>query len=712
MLSKFIPIVQMISGESTTSQDHSPSRWQSRARTAWYVAAVLTLAVVILAIPGYIRAMPKGFSVFEFAANPSPVVLAINVLTALISFATAILSLYLAFLLFHRWPDDRMALFLSFYLLVFGIYSGPFDMLVVKEPFSLISKVWNSIFTPLIIYPASCILFLLFPDGRFAPDWSRRLALAALVTAPVGTIANLIWFRSQPGAVAPIVISSILMVVVVSGVLYAQFYRYRHIASRQQRQQIKWVVYGLGIMLFLLVATALPYFWSFTLPANTPYPLWLAITTAIYYLSFAVFPVSLTIAVMRYRLYDIDILINRTLVYGALTGCVVALYVLVVGAFGVLLETAGNLIVALVATGLVAVLFQPLRARLQKTVNRMMYGERDEPFTVLRRLGQRLESSGVPEDILSAIVETITQVLKLPYAEITLLHGEKFECAAQYGAKVDEVFPFPIQYQGQIIGYLNVTSRGMGESFGEADEGLLRQIARQAGPVAQAVQLTRDLRQSRARLVTAREEERRRLRRDLHDGLGPVLASQGLKIAAVSHLLDADPQRARKFLDELASQNEATVAEIRRLVYALRPPELDELGLVGAVRDYVAGLNGSSAGERHLQVIIQMPGGKLPELPAAIEVAAYRIATEALTNVTWHAMAHYCTVSFTLEENGSSKILQLRIVDDGIGFSKRLKAGVGLNSMRERAEEVSGTFTIDSAHQTGTRVVARLPLAI
>jgi multisubunit Na+/H+ antiporter MnhB subunit len=347
--------------------------------------------VVILAIPGYIRAVPKGFSVFEFAANPSPVVLAINVLTALISFATVILCLYLAFLLFHRRPDDRMALFLSFYLLVFGFYSGPNSLLIAKEPFSLFSKVWNSIFTPLIMYPASCFLFLLFPDGCFAPDWSRRLALAALVTAPVGTIANLIWFRSQPSSLAVMVISSLLTVVVVSGVLYALFYRYRHIASRQQRQQIKWVVYGLGIMLFLLVATALPYF-----------------------------------------------LINRTLVYGALTVGVVGVYALVVGGIAVLFQTQSNLLIALLATGFVAVLFQPLRARLQGAVNRLMYGERDEPFTVLRRLGERLESSGMPEDILAAIVETVAQALKLPYAEITLLHGEEFKCAAHYGAKADE----------------------------------------------------------------------------------------------------------------------------------------------------------------------------------------------------------------------------------------------------------------------------------
>jgi signal transduction histidine kinase len=711
-LSKFIPIVQMIRGKSTSSQEQSPTRWQSRTRTAWYVAAVLTLAAVIMAIPGYIRAVPKGFSVIEFAANPSPVVLAINITTALISFAAVILCLYLAFLLFHHGPDDRMALFLSFYLLVFGFYSGPYNLLIGKEPFSLINEVWNSIFTPLIMYPASCFLFLLFPDGRFAPDWSRWLALAALVTAPVGTITNLIWFRSQPGALAVMVISSIFTVVVVAGVLYAQFYRYRHIASRQQRQQIKWVVYGLCIMLFLQVATATPYFWSFTLPASTPYPLWLAISTAIYFLSFAVFPVSLTMAVMRYRLYDIDILINRTLVYGALTVGVVGVYALVVGGIGVLFQTQSNLLIALLATGLAAALFQPLRARLQKVVNRLMYGERDEPLTVLRRLGQRLESSGMPEDILTAIVQTVSQALKLPYAEITLLNGETLECAARYGEKAEERISFSIQYQGQTVGYLNVASRGPGETFGEADEGLLRQIAWQAGPVAYTVQLTRDLRQSRARLVTAREEERRRLRRDLHDSLGPVLASQGLKIAAVSHLLNADPERARKLLEQLASQNETTVSEIRRLVYALRPPELDELGLVGAVRDYAAGLNGSLAGERHLQVSIQQPAGELSGLPAAIEVAAYRIATEALTNVTRHAMAHQCTVSFSLEDKGSAKALQLKIVDDGVGLSDHGKVGVGLNSMRERAEEVGGTFTIESAPQTGTQVVARFPLAL
>jgi signal transduction histidine kinase len=420
--------------------------------------------------------------------------------------------------------------------------------------------------------------------------------------------------------------------------------------------------------------------------------------------------IAVAIAIFKYRLYDIDLLINRTLVYGALSLIVVGLYALVVGGMSMLFQTRVNLIIALVGTGLVAVLFNPLRQRLQLSVNRLLYGERDEPLSVLRRLGERLEGSSTPEDTLPAIVETIAQALKLPYAEITLQREKEFERAAWIGKHTNGKVPFPILYQGETIGYLSVSPRGPGESLTKMDKELLRQIARQAGPVSQAVQLTRDLRRSRARLVTAREEERRRLRRDLHDGLGPVLASQGLKIAAVSYLVESDPKRAQVLLDELASQNEATVSEIRRLVYALRPPELDELGLVGAVRDYADGLDLKSGNGTHLRLNVQPPDGELLGLPAAVEVAAYRIATEALTNVTRHARAHHCTVDFKMDTNGDEKVLLMEIADDGVGFQNNGRTGVGLNSMRERAEEVRGELHIESAQHRGTRVVASFPL--
>jgi two-component system NarL family sensor kinase len=225
------------------------------------------------------------------------------------------------------------------------------------------------------------------------------------------------------------------------------------------------------------------------------------------------------------------------------------------------------------------------------------------------------------------------------------------------------------------------------------------------------VQLTADLRRARQQLVTTREEERRRLRRDLHDGLGPVLASQGLKLAAIRQLVERDPATAEQMLDQVMAQNETTVAEIRRLVYELRPPALDELGLVEAIRDYVVQANGDSSLSNGLRVTVVGPVEDFPPLSAAVEVAAYRIALEGLTNVARHANAQNCQVLFSLGNTESNGVLQLEINDDGVGLPERFRAGVGLTSMRERAEEVGGTCLVETSPAGGTQVVARLPLA-
>jgi signal transduction histidine kinase len=280
---------------------------------------------------------------------------------------------------------------------------------------------------------------------------------------------------------------------------------------------------------------------------------------------------------------------------------------------GALLQAEENLLISLVATGLIAVLFQPMRERVQQWVNRLFYGRRDDPLGALSLLGRRLEAAIDPEIVLSTLVETISQTLKLPYVAISLRSGEDFRIAAESGTEVRKALRIPLNYQGETVGQLLAGPRGPDESFSRADRQLLGNIAHQAGPAAYAVQLTEALRRSRVRLVTAREEERRRLRRDLHDGLGPVLASQGLKMAAVGQLLQEDPAQAQRFLEELVAQNETTMAEIRRLVYELRPAALDDLGLVEAVRDYAAGLEEGAWNSPHLHVNVQSPdGGHLP----------------------------------------------------------------------------------------------------
>jgi signal transduction histidine kinase len=237
-----------------------------------------------------------------------------------------------------------------------------------------------------------------------------------------------------------------------------------------------------------------------------------------------VVPIFTYIAIVRHHLYDIDVVINRTLVYGALTSCVVGIYVLAVVALGALFQTQGNIAVSLLATGLVAVLFQPLRSRLQRSVNRLMYGERDDPYAVVSRLGRRLEATLAPDRVLPTLVETIAQALKLPYAAILLKDGEEFRTAAAYGSPLGEPETLPLVYQREEIGRLVIAPRAPGEGFSVADRRLLEDLARQAEVAVHAVRLTSDLQHSRERLVSTREEERRRLRRDLHDGLGAQLA--------------------------------------------------------------------------------------------------------------------------------------------------------------------------------------------
>ncbi|HXZ05893.1 MAG TPA: sensor histidine kinase, partial [Ktedonobacteraceae bacterium] len=405
--------------------------------------------------------------------------------------------------------------------------------------------------------------------------------------------------------------------------------------------------------------------------------------------------------------FDIDLILNRTLVYGLLTTIVIGMYILVVSILGMLFHAYGNFFISLIATGLVAVLFQPLRARLQWMINRLMYGERDDPYAVLSRLASRLEATLAPESVLPTIVETVAQALKLPYAAIALKQGEEFVPAASYGLSQDKPFVLPLVYHTETIGQLLLAPRALGEDFTTADHKLLEDIAHQAGAAAHAVQLTADLERSHEQLITTREEERRRLRRDLHDGLGSTLAALHLQAGAIRTMMRYDLPAADAELVDLQTEIRSSIADIRRLVYELRPPTLDELGLLGAIRQYAAqfdlpGTPGESDG--NLCVIVEAPE-QLPALPAAVEVAAYRIVQEALTNVDRHARARTCKVRIAIANE-----FEMEIVDDGVGFTAESCTGVGLLSMRERAGESGGTCRVESTPGHGTCIRVHLPL--
>ena len=426
-------------------------------------------------------------------------------------------------------------------------------------------------------------------------------------------------------------------------------------------------------------------------------------------------PLAAGIAILRQGLFDIDLVVNRTLVYALLTALVAGLYILLVMGAGALFQTEGGVVLPLFATGIVAVAFQPLRQRVQRGVNRLLYGDRDDPYAVLTRLGQRLEGALAPEEILPAVVRTMTEALRLPYAAIVLHGANAPEPAAVAGISVPGVIRLPLVYQAEPVGELVVAPRSPGELFSAADRRLLEDLARQIGVAAHTVRLTADLQRSRERIVSAREEERRRLRRDLHDGLGAQLAALAIQAGALRTSIPRDPDGAQEQAAELRTELRSAVADIRRLVHGLRPPALDELGLIGALRERAARfetsrdfntVEGEHLGDAALTVaVIAEPD--LPVLPAAVAVVVYRIAEEAVANVARHAAARTCRVR--LEANDW---LTLTIEDDGRGLEPDRGVGVGLLSMRERAEELGGRFTIGARMDgPGTRLVVQLPLS-
>jgi len=603
-----------------------------------------------------------------------------------------------------RRANTWMGLFVSFLLVSIGsfvLHATALDGVPVDNAFVLLATIVEGPLT-ILAYLGLGFFFFTFPDGRFIPRWSWALislwlANFAFWLAPVNSPLTIFGW--------PPLLKYLWLFLVFGGSLATQVYRYRRVASEVERQQIKWLIYGLVPTLLLPICFQLA---VALFPAlDSPGALLRVSTEPLWRFYFLPIPFCIGIALLRYRLWDIDVLINRTLVYGTLTMSVIGLYMLVVVSLGSLVQAQGNLLLSLLATGFIAVLFQPLRAFLQRGINRLLYGLRDEPYVVLARLGQRLKTTLDPDAVLSTIVATVREALKLSYAAIEVREGTALALAASSGTPpAQETLRLPLAYQSEPVGTLIIAPRGRDDSLTPADLRLLDDLTQQIGNAVHTVRLTSDLQRSREHLVTAREEERRRLRRDLHDGLGPMLSAIMLKVGLVRTLHRRDPETTDALLDQLEAEIESVIGDIRRVVYNLRPPALDELGLVGAIREYVARLGAEAQGhDVVLTVTVEAPE-HLPALPAAVEVAAYRIVQEALTNVLRHAHAQSCRVRFLVEE-----ALQIEVSDDGTGFEEAQQAGVGLTSMRERAEELGGTFTIQKTAPGGTQVTACLPLS-
>jgi signal transduction histidine kinase len=559
----------------------------------------------------------------------------------------------------------------------------------------------NWLWLPGIVLPVT-LLLLLVPDGCLLTARWR----AALVAVVGGTALASFGFSgsstfelaSEPPIDNPLAFDTTVahgaiavgVVSLVAGVIAAFVcfvLRYRR-SLGDERQQLRWVGLSLGFAVGLGALGILT--WGV-----------LSFAFVLYAVSQLALPLGTTIAILKYRLYEIDLVVNRALVYGAMTLGVFASYVVGVGLIGNALSQGSDLVLSLAVTGVVAVFFQPAREGVQRFVNRLMYGERDDPYAALARLGRRLETSLEADAVLPTVVETIGQTLRLRYVAITRSPGAQGDglgvVTAAYGTPDTSPLAVPLLHNGVRVGELLLAPRA-GERLRDADRRLLADLAPQVAAAVHAVGLTEELQAARRRLVELREEERRRIRRDLHDGLGPALAGLTFTLDAVRNIADSDLERADKLLSSATDQVQTMIGDVRRLIYELRPPTLDELGLVASVRGLA-----SREESRGTLVTVEAPRS-LPPLGAAAEVAIYRIVQEALTNVARHARARSCTVRLALEPAA----LLLEVTDDGRGFSHR-GTGVGLSAMRERAAELGGTCEITSAEGSGTTVSARLP---
>lgn len=533
---------------------------------------------------------------------------------------------------------------------------------------------------------------LMFPDGRLpSPRWRVPAAVAVasgtVTTVGIFTVDRIVADETggahhnpldlplPDGPQLAVALVAFFVTIAVGVVaVVAIVLRMRHVEPTRRRQDA-WFVAAIALTLTAGLAS---------LPD--------AVTFAMHVFAVA----ALTVGIVRHQLFDIEVVLSRAVVYALLTGAAVAAYLLAAAALGANLDAGvGPALVAALA----ALLLAGVRHRVQRAVERLLYGRRGDPLAALTAFGERLAQTMDVDAVLPAIVDTVRATLRLPYVAVRLMAEGTLAYTA--GEPIAGTVEFPLTYSGEPIGVLIVGPRRGEQHLSAADRRLLEAFARQAGVAAHGVRVTRDLRRSRERIIMAREEERLRIRRELHDGMGPALAGITLGLETAARRANHDGT-STALLTELRRQCAACVEEVRRIVADLRPPTLDQGGLVDALRRHADVFNAATTTPTVL--VEEEPGGMASQLPAAVEVAAYRIALEAMTNAVRHAGARTCRVWVSQRD-----ALRITVRDDGTGAAPAA-TGLGLASMRERAEELGGRCTVTFRQGQGTHVEAVLPV--
>lgn len=539
-----------------------------------------------------------------------------------------------------------------------------------------------------------CLAFV-FPDGRFVPPWTRWVALVFGVDLLLSSTGLALegWVPAGVGGA----VSAGISVVFLGAVVLAVVHRYRR-SRPDQRRQLRAVGLALLLVTVLFIGGGLL---QGVLPDSGAAILWAEVlVVAALSVGFAVLPLAIAAAVLRSGLWGTPKVLRRALVLAAGGAVLLLGYVTVVAVATAWLGRVGGPIGTSAGAVVVALSVERVRQGVRRWAQRVTLGDRGDAGAAVARLSQRLGAALSPEGTLEAILSSVREAVRSPGAEVVGL------VSARSGSWQGAEWSCVLTHQGAEVGLLRVAHRTGSDDFDEIDRRLLTSmtghVAIAVHAVAQqtaAVRLARDLSDSRQRLVRVGEEERRRLRRDLHDGLGPVLAGQVLRLETARDV--ADPDQARELLDRAVAEAVEAVAEIRRVVDGLRPPVLDDAGLEQALRVQAARM-----GEN---VIVRQSSTALPDLPAAVSAAAFHIASEAMVNAARHATGATCWAGLDVVEGS----LVVTVEDDGPGVSappRPGRRGLGMVTMRERAEELGGTLDVEQPSTGGTRVAATLPL--
>jgi signal transduction histidine kinase len=587
---------------------------------------------------------------------------------------------------------------------------------------------------PIVVIPTTFLL-LLFPDGHLpSPRWrwfARILGVGLVIIflailldpGPIegGTLPK----ASNPLGIEPLrsVLSFALIVLLVIpigavGSLVSLVQRYRR-STGIERLQLRWLVTAAGFVAVLYSSILLLSFNTDWAGSTTPG--WMTVIQNVSVLAFSLIPIAIGVSILRYRLFEIDVVINRALLFGALAVFIAVVYVAIVVGVGAIVGAQASPLLSAAAAAVVALAFQPVRRRAQRFADRLVYGKRATPYEVLSEFSERVGNTYANEELLPRMARALGEGTGAARADVWVRVGDELRPEAAWPDDAEPSSPRPasleeegvvtassmfepVRHHGELLGALSIEKRP-GESLTATEEKLVRDLAAQAGLVLRNVGLTEDLlrtieqlRASRQRLVSAQDEERRRLERNLHDGAQQQLVALAVKLRLLEQLVERDPAQARSVAAQLQGDTTAALEELRDLARGIYPPLLADKGLVAALESQA----------RKSVVPVTVEGEGVGRYAREAEAAVYFSCLEALQNVAKYASASRATITLS-DGNGR---LRFEVSDDGVGFDAASRSdGSGLQGIADRLAALDGEIEIRSAPGAGTTVAGVLPVS-